>query len=136
MCLAERSNRPAVVDRGSFLSKTGEAGALLRFSPEQGSNGGDAQRRGGLPLIKVSHGLNSSGSHYTQALVCGWFIAGRLSHKCHTNLYTSYLTSEPVRYITNFSSLTLLTCMPTYEPHCTVSVSFTSGDIHADFDNG
>ena len=105
-------------------------GLCCGFPPSRGATGGDARRRGGLPLIKVSHGLNSSGSHYTQALVCGWFIAGWLSHKCHTNLYTSYLTSEAVRYVTNLSSLTLLTCTPTYELHCMVSFSFTSGDVH------
>lgn len=37
----------------------------------------------------------------THAPVCGCFIAGRLSHKCHTNLYRSYLMSRPVRYTTH-----------------------------------
>ena len=34
--LAQRSNRQVVVVSGSFLSATGEAAALLRFSPRAG----------------------------------------------------------------------------------------------------
>lgn len=35
---------------------------------------------------------------HTHLPVCGHFIAAWLSHKCHTNLYSSYLMSKPVRY--------------------------------------
>lgn len=59
VCSAERSNRQVVVVSGSFLCETGEAPALLRFPLEPGSDGGDARKRGGVQLIKVSHCLNS-----------------------------------------------------------------------------
>lgn len=107
VCLAERSSRQVVVVSGSFLSETGEAAALVRFPLQLGSGGGGTRKRSGVQLIKVSHCLNSSHTHQFAAV----FIAGRLSHKCHTNLYTSHLMSKPVRYTTGRSSLTLLMCV-------------------------
>lgn len=85
-------------------------GSAAVFPPELGSDGGGdvRKKRGGVRLIKLSHCLKSSQTHThrsTHAPVCGCFIAGRLSHKCHTNLYRSSLMSEPVRYITHCSSL-------------------------------
>lgn len=58
----------------------------------------------------------------THAPVCGCFIAGRLSHKCHTNLHTSYLMSKPVRYIAGLTASRCSTyaanvCAARYQVH-------------------
>lgn len=44
-----------MVVSGSFPSETGEAAALLWFPLELESDGGDARKRGGVSLIKVTH---------------------------------------------------------------------------------
>lgn len=134
VCLAERSSRQVVVVWGSFLSETGEAAALLWFPLEPGSDGGDAREWGGVGLIKSeslpellarAHTPAANAHTRTHAPVCGCFIAGRLSHKCHTNLHTSYLMSKPVRYI---AGLTASRCSTYAANVCTARYQVHTGE--------